>query len=332
MNINTPTSFSNLVQPREQINLNYPDFTKTGFNPNISPTNYMNNQYNMYYMQMQQQQMSNSNIPKTNIPDSRFQAPNYQNPMMYPPITQQPILQTNYINNVNIYSNFTPQVPQNNFVSAHKIKSGENQTANFEKTSTIEEANVIKTGPQPTSQISPDIYNRIISNQEYHPYIPSSLNATKVKGHAPTISDLYDSTCFLNTNITGPHDSSNKEKKSSSIDDFYKRIERMSLNENYNLNDFIMNNEFVNYVYNYRFSVNDKEEISNQILKFSQNQQRSESIGPSNQVSADKDKTEKKQSKDELDTEETEQDENSSPFNYNSYYNSLFGNSNPTTD
>ena len=171
MNINTPTSFSNLVQPREQINLNYPDFTKTGFNPNISPTNYMNNQYNMYYMQMQQQQMSNSNIPKTNFPDSRFQAPNYQNPMMYRPITQQPILQTNYINNVNIYSNFTPQVPQNNFVSAHKIKSGENQTANFEKTSTIEgfsnEALRSKLTERPTKRIQQYLQGQLYAPISY---------------------------------------------------------------------------------------------------------------------------------------------------------------------
>lgn len=313
-----------MTLPREQGIFPYnPEcFKSNTFSSNANPSNFMNNPYNIYYLQMQQQQLQNRNVINPNFPENRFQTPNYSNTMI-PSVNQQPILQTNYINNVNIYSNFTPLAHQSNILPP-KYKSNESPLLTHEK-SNVNEDDTLKTNLPTTSQISPDIYNRIVSNQEYHPYIPSS---GKVKGHAPTISELYDSTCFLNTNITSSHDASSKEKKSSSIDDLFniqKRIERMSLNENYNLNDLMQNNEFVNYVYNYRFSVNDKEEISNQIFKFSQNQQRAESIGQENQISADK-------SKDQLETEETEQDESSSPFNYNSYYNSLFGNTNHSTD
>lgn len=115
-----------------------------------------------------------------------------------------------------------------------------------------------------------------------------------------------------------------------------KRIERMSINDN-NVGDF-MKNDFVDYVYNYRFSVNDKDDLNSlcldsnarmsknmDILNFSPNiiPLKTDSVefkDNQNQLS------ELKEDVNEISKSEDENDgyENSHNMNYNEYYNNLF--------
>lgn len=323
------TPHSNLMQPVDQTEFPSPEFMKTANPMMVGHPNYLNSNYNMLYMQMQQQQRQNGFIEgySNNSEVGNIGKKTYPFPGLVTPQAQPTIHQTNYINNVNIYPPYSNQPPYTSLGPSSINNSKENYINRI--TPKVETGASKLNHPDPSSKISPDIYSRIISNQEYNPYIPSSLNSKK-KGQTPIISDLYDSNCFLNTNTAG-QDVPNIDKKSSSIEDIFsiqKRIERMSLNENYNLNDLMVNNEFVNYVYNYRFSVNDKDDINSHMSKYSQNQRMDSYSSIGNQIVNPRNKQEEKLSKTENENEEAEQDEIANAFNYNNYYNSLFGNNN----
>lgn len=157
---------------------------------------------------------------------------------------------------------------------------------------------------------------------------PNNLNMTN------EYNSLFGGYSFL-------HKDSHKDNfKKISTDEWtssiQKRIERMSINDN-NVGDF-MKNDFVDYVYNYRFSVNDKDDLNSlcldsnarisknmDILNFSPNIMplKTESVefkDNPNQLS------ELKEDVNEISKSEDENDgyDNSNNMNYNEYYNNLF--------
>ena len=138
------------------------------------------------------------------------------------------------------------------------------------------------------------------------------------------------------------HKDSNKDNfKKISTDEWassiQKRIERMSINNESNAGEF-MKNDFVDYVYNYRFSVNDKEDLNSLCLdgntRMSKNTDMlnySPSIIPMKTESVElKDNpnqlSELKEDVNEISKSEDENEgyDNSPNLNYNDYYNNLF--------
>lgn len=141
-----------------------------------------------------------------------------------------------------------------------------------------------------------------------------------------------------NYNLLFAEMSKKRFRQSDEYSNLQKRFERMSLNDSININD--LNNDFVNYVYNYRFSVNDREDlnINNDLIERSP----MPNIDPKDMNFSpfimNKELKDKKISGEELkelkeeaenehsDTHSNKDDEETNNFNYNNYYNSLFAN------
>ena len=85
----------------------------------------------------------------------------------------------------------------------------------------------------------------------------------------------------LNTNKNFSNINQNNYKKSIINMDEYnnlqKRIERISFNDSQSFNQDLMNNDFAKYVYNYKFSINDREDLNN-FINQNVNNEKSNSI------------------------------------------------------
>ena len=111
------------------------------------------------------------------------------------------------------------------------------------------------------------MYSNNIENQrkDYE-----ELNKLQGKPNVPDFnSSLFGGfASLINSNDRASFLSSLDNKKKISTDDWtssmQKRLERMSINDSYT--GELMKNEFVDYVYNYRFSINDRDDLN--ILNF----------------------------------------------------------------
>ena len=325
----------------------------------IGGVSYMNNPYmdmnNIpmnHYMQYPMNPMSQMDIMNQSF--NTRQPPMFNGD--YNQMYHQPIVQNNYINNFSFYpssmDNITSKDPSNNDISEKLKKSLNNlekrQGNNQNKYGESQVLNNLNTKASP--YIPP--YSNLMYSNNHDNDRKDNDEINKLQGKQNTTD--YNSSLFggfaslINSNDRASFLSSLDNKKKISTDDWtssmQKRLERMSINDSYTGD--LMKNEFVDYVYNYRFSINDRDDLNILNSEVSAKHSRPENINYLNSPSIigikpepielgkvkdirlaelkEDEENEVSLSDDDQSVDKEERNENQ--VNYNNYYNSLFAN------
>jgi hypothetical protein len=167
----------------------------------------------------------------------------------------------------------------------------------------------------------------------------------------------------LGSNLGAVDMSKKRLKMSEDYSSLQKRLERMSLNDSISITEALKNNDFVEYVYNYRFSINDREDLNINTPSISNQEAINEKLntkldnynfnfspsivglkGDFYDNNAKKINGEELPELKEVESEvsreldddsgskKDKEEEEGQNFNYNKYYNSLFGNKTPDVE
>lgn len=195
-----------------------------------------------------------ANIPKQNLAYLNMpfipQVVTNMNQYSQQPI-QQPIIQNNYINNFSFFpqSNFHLSEKNDNNDITEKLKKAIQKSES--KTEDLSKKTYIENFPICDMEIPTD--KKILS---------TTLDDLNTKENDFNLFGGYNS--ILNSTNRDSYLSSTLEKKLSiedgGISNIHKKIEKMSINNDNYYND-LMKDEFVDYVYNYKFSMNEKDDL-----------------------------------------------------------------------
>ena len=308
---------------------------------------------------------------------------NQINPMNHS-MYQQPIVQNNYINNYSFY----PQMNiKNDFDSNTDIREKLKQAVQNSKVSNNESSfkhydiqNSLNTKATPYTPSFTQSYNKSnltsinnsaanISKFDFNlrntnsfkmsgtgkeELLPEEFNKLTPNYNKNDFNSLFGGFSSLMNNLDrGSYVSTMESKKKFSTvsnDDWttsmQKRIERMSINDSYTGD--LMKNDFVDYVYNYRFSINDRDDLNNLNYEMNprmSNRHDSYNFSPSivgirpDPIDNNKDVklSELKEDENEISKSEEENDNNNENsgdemedkepnIDYNNYYNSIINN------